>query len=107
MNEVKNVGLENRILGNDMQGFNQPILFFSNHLEKLGEHLKENLFAKDSDPFSQRWVIVPNRPVERWIERQLAQDPACQIACGMTTYSLSGGVEKLYALLLRRHAAEG
>lgn len=73
----------------------QVTVFFSNRLEPLFEHLKENLFAHSRDPFSERMLIVPSRPLESWVLKKLAEE--LKIACGLTSSFLQEGIDRLIA----------
>lgn len=70
------------------------IVFLSNRLPILLQHLKEGLFPDGStDPFKERLLIVPSSAMESWVRRQLADELG--ICAGVRTLFLQQAVAEL------------
>lgn len=69
-------------------------LFVSNHMEKILEHLKEEMFSSDSTPFTKRMIFVPHNLLKTWIMKELCRD--LDIATGFEIVDIKRGIEKVY-----------
>lgn len=73
----------------------EPILFFSNRLERLYEYLRELLFEKSKGAFVRRMLVVPHQEMKSWLSFRLARDPRQGIFMGVETIFLHHITAKL------------
>ncbi len=67
--------------------------FASNRMENLLEVLKDQLLS--SKPFTPKIIVVPSNHVKDWVQRSLADDPACGVAMGVKFMGLMPAIEYL------------
>jgi exodeoxyribonuclease V gamma subunit len=73
----------------------KPTAFFSNRLEILAARLGEQLFEAGSDPFENRFVIVPHHSLKLYLLSFLASHRRWQIAAGIEIKTLIDGTKQL------------
>jgi len=69
----------------------RPTVHFSNRLEELANSLGEKLFAKGSDPFATRIVLVPNHSLKLYLSSFFASHPQWNVCAGITFQTLIEG----------------
>lgn len=73
-------------------------VYFSNQLEVLLRHLRNNFFSSHTSFFEKRLLVVPNRKVGSWLRLRLAEELG--VATGFETISLKEATRRLTALPL-------
>ncbi|MBS0624051.1 MAG: exodeoxyribonuclease V subunit gamma [Verrucomicrobia bacterium] len=84
----------NNFLDLGIKKLNPSTLFFSNQLEKLFEHLQEQLFLEGASIFASRLIIVPSPAVEQWLRLRLAEHLG--IATAIQPFFLTQAVYHLF-----------
>jgi exodeoxyribonuclease V gamma subunit len=77
--------------------------FLSNRSDELYEHLKNELYSIEADPFCKRLVIIPSLSLKSYLLSQLASSSAGKISFGLKILSLKSSIDKLLSLVLARH----
>ena len=76
----------------------KPIVFISNDFEVLADLLRENLFFRDTKPFSKKIVLLPLQNLKNPLMMEFLKDGRLDIVTGIHFMELGSGMQSILKL---------